>query len=166
MAAKAFISFFDKAEGESVQKGKEKWVEIGGWDWAVEADSSWTRGGGASVGKPSPGRLAFEHRFDTASTVLLGHVCSGKAFPKVELQVTKAAAGGAPETCFTMTMEGVFVTHVSNAGTDDGIVEQRVELVFKTVRIAYRPQDARTGQLGAPRSFGWDIPAGTVTTGA
>ena len=55
MAANAFISFFDKAEGESIQKGKEKWVEIQGWDWEVEAETSWTKGGGASVGKPNPG---------------------------------------------------------------------------------------------------------------
>jgi hypothetical protein len=27
MANNAFVSFFDKAEGESIQKGKEKWVE-------------------------------------------------------------------------------------------------------------------------------------------
>ena len=46
MAVNAFISFFDKAEGESTQKGMEKWVEIQGWDWDVEAESSWTKGGG------------------------------------------------------------------------------------------------------------------------
>jgi len=45
MAVNPFMSFFDKADGESIQKGKEKWIEIQGWNWDVEADSSWTRGG-------------------------------------------------------------------------------------------------------------------------
>ena len=40
---------FDKADGESVQKGHEKWIELQGWDWEVEAESSWTKGGGASA---------------------------------------------------------------------------------------------------------------------
>ena len=65
MAVNAFVTFFDKADGESIQKGKEKWIEIQGWDWEVEAETSWTKGGGASVGKPNPGKMNFEHYFDT-----------------------------------------------------------------------------------------------------
>ena len=87
MAVNAFVSFFDKADGESIQKGKEKWIEIQGWDWEVEAETSWTKGGGASVGKPNPGKMNIEHYFDTSSTVILGYICTGKAFPKAELQM-------------------------------------------------------------------------------
>jgi type VI secretion system Hcp family effector len=166
MANNAFVSFFDKAEGESIQKGKEKWVEIQSWDWEVEAESSWTKGGGASVGKPNPGKMNFEHRFDTSSTVILGFICSGKAFPKFELQMLRTTGRGSPETYFTMTMEGAFITKVSNAGTDEGIIVQRVELVFKTVKIEYKPQDNKTGTLGAARSYNWDIPAGTASPSA
>lgn len=166
MAVNAFVSFFDKAEGESIVKGKEKWTEIQGWDWEVEAETSWTKGGGASVGKPSPGKLSFEHHFDTSSTVILGYICTGKAFPKVELQMMKTTGKGTPETYFTMTMEGAFITKVSNAGTEEGNVVQRVELVFKTVKIEYKPQDNRTGLLGASKTYNWDIPAGTASPSA
>ncbi len=166
MALNAFISFFDKAEGESIQKGKEKWVEIQGWDWEVEAETSWTKGGGASVGKPNPGKLNFVHRFDTSSTVILGYICTGKAFPKVELQMMKTGGAATPETYFTMTMEGAFITKVSNSGTEEGNVVQRVEAVFKTVKIEYKPQDNRTGKLGPPRTYNWDIPAGTASPSA
>ena len=165
MANNAFISFFDKADGESVHKGKEKWVEIQGWDWEVEAQSSWTKGGGASVGKPNPGKMNFEHRFDTSSTVILGYICTGKAFPKLELQMMKTTGKATPETYFTMTMEGVFITKVSNAGTEEGIVVQKVELVFKTVKIEYKAQD-KTGSLGAVKTYNWDIPAGTASPSA
>lgn len=163
MAVNAFISFFDKADGESTVKGKEKWCEIQGWDWEVEAESSWTKGGGASVGKPNPGRMGFQHRFNTSSTVILGYICAGKAFPKVELQVMKTTGKGIPETYFTTTMEGVFITKVSNAGTEEGNVVQRVEMVFKTVKIDYKPTDNRTGALGTAKLYSWDIPAGTAS---
>jgi type VI secretion system secreted protein Hcp len=165
MAVNAFLSFFDKAAGESVQKSKKDWVEIQSWDWDVEAETSWTKGGGASVGKPNPGTMNFEHYFDTSSTVILGYICNGKAFPKVELEVTRSAGGSKPNTFLTMTMEGVFVTKVSNRGDDEGNIVQRVEMVFKTVKIEYRHQNP-TGQLGAAKIYSWDIPAGTASPSA
>ncbi|HTE26458.1 Hcp family type VI secretion system effector [Flavitalea sp.] len=165
MVINAFMSFFDKADGESIQKGKEKWIEIQAWDWEVEAESSWTRGGGASVGKPNPGKLNFEHRFDTSSIVILGYICSGKAFPKCELQMLKAGSKDIPETYFTMLLEGVYITKVSNAGTEEGNVMQRVEMVFKTVKIEYKIQDNK-GSLSIARTYNWDIPAGTASPSA
>jgi type VI secretion system Hcp family effector len=155
MAVNAFISFFDKADGESIQKGKEKWIEIQGWDWEVEAETSWTKGGGASVGKPNPGKMNFEHYFDTSSTVILGYICTGKAFPKVELQMMKTTGKGSPETYFTMTMEGAFITKVSNSGTEEGNVVQKVEMVFKTVKIEYKPLDKTARQHGEDLQLGY-----------
>jgi len=164
MAVNAFVSFFDKADGESVQKGREKWVEIQAWDWEVEAESSWTKGGGASVGKPNPGTMSFLHYFDSSSPVILGYICTGKAFPKVELQMTRLIAGGKPDTYFTMTMEGAYITKVSNSGTEEGNVAQRVQMVFKTVKIDYKPNDP-SGKA-AVKTFNWDIPAGTASPSA
>jgi type VI secretion system secreted protein Hcp len=166
MAVNAFLSFFDKADGESIQKGKEKWIEIQGWDWEIEAETSWTKGTGASVGKPNPGKLNFEHYFDTASTVIMGYICTGRAFPKLELQMLKTTGSATPETFFTMTMEGGFLTKVNNSGSEDGNVTQKVEMVFKTVKIEYKPQDNKTGKLGAVKTYNWDIPVGTASPSA
>jgi len=163
MAVNAFLSFFDKADGESVQKGKEKWIEIQGWDWEIDAETSWTKGSGASVGKPNPGKLNFEHYFDTSSTVLMGYICTGRAFPKLELQMLKTTGSATPETFYTMTMEGGFITKVSTSGTEEGNVTQKVELVFKTVKIEYKAQDSKTGKLGAVKTYNWDIPVGTAS---
>ena len=163
MAVNAFLSFKDgKADGESLQKGKEKWIEIQGWDWEVEAESSWTKGGGASVGKPNPGKLNFEHYFDTSSTVILGYICSGKAFPIVQLEMMKTTGKGSPETYFTMFMEGAFITKVSNNGTEEGNVVQKVEMVFKTVKIEYKAQNNKDGTLLGVKTFKWDIPGGVA----
>ena len=165
MAVNAFLTFFDKADGESTQKGKEKWIEIQAWDWEVEAETSWTKGGGASVGKPNPGRMSVQHLFDTSSTVVLGYICSGKAFPKAEVQMMRSTARGTSETYFTMTMEGAFITKVSQGATEEGNVSQRIEFVFKTVKIEYKPQ-TKEGLLGTARTFNWDIPAGTASPSA
>ena len=166
MAANAFLTFFDKADGESIQKGHEKWVELQGWDWEVEAMSSWTKGGGASVGKPTPGSLTCALAFNKSSTVALGYICTGRAFPKVQLDVTRDTGGGKQEAYFVMTMSGVFLTKVGLSASEEGQVSQRIELIFKTVAIDYRPQDPKTGSLGASSTFNWDIPAGTASPSA
>ncbi len=80
--------------------------------------------------------------------------------------MTKTTGGATPETYFTMTMEGAFITKVSNSGNPEGIVVQRVEMVFKTVKIDYKAQDNKTGSFSAAKTFNWDIPAGTASPSA
>ena len=161
----AYLSFGGKADGESKVKGKEKWIEIEHWNWDVEAETSWTKGGGASVGSPNPGKLRFQHYFDSSSTVILGFICTGKVFPKVEIQMLKTTGGEQLQTWFTMMMEGVFITKVSNS-SEEGSVKQNVEFVFKTVKIEYKPQNDKDNSLGAAKTYNWDIPAGTASPSA
>ncbi len=165
MAVNAFLTFFDSAHGESIQKGKDKWIEIQGWDWEIEAETSWTKGGGASVGKPNPGKMNWEHYFDTSSNVVLKYIFSGQAFDKVELHMLKATGKQGLRVFFKMTMKGAFITKVANSATEEGNVVQKVEMVFKEVTFQYAPQldtGPTAGTLGAPTFVTWDIPAGTV----
>ena len=163
MAVNAFLTFFDKASGESVQKGKERWVEIQGWDWEIAAESAWTKGGGAKVGKPVPGAMRWQHAFDTSSPAIMGHLCSGKVFPKVEIQVLKPSAGCAAARFLTIAMDGVYITKVATSGTEEGTVTQLVEMVFKTIKLDYAAPDQKTGKLRPAITFNWDIPAGTAS---
>ena len=167
MAVNAFLTFFDKANGESIVKGKERWVEVREWAWEIEAETSWTKGGGASVGKPVPGSITWQHDFDTSSPVIMGYICTGKAFPKVELQMVRTSGTASPQTYFTMTMEGAFITRVSTTGNEEGSTTQTVSMVFKTVKIDYKPgtSTGRPGPVGST-TFQWDIPAGTASPSA
>lgn len=161
--ANIFLTLFDEANGESTQRGKEKWIEVLAWDWEVEAESSLAMGGGAAVGKPTPGAMSWEHAFDTSSTVILAHLCTGAAFSKAQLQVTRPSSRAVAEAYFIVTMDDILITRVGNASSDGEAVRQRVEMVFRTVKIEYRSQ-AATGKLGPPSSFTWDIADGRVTT--
>ena len=40
------------------------------------------------------------------------------------------------------------------------------QMVFKTVKIEYKPQDNKTGKLQAAKTYNWDIPAGTASPSA
>jgi type VI secretion system secreted protein Hcp len=162
MAINAFLRL-EGVTGESAQKGHEGWIEVQGWDWEIEAESSWTKGGGASVGKPRPAALSWTHQFDLASIALLGKIAGGRAFPTAELQVARTTGRGTPKTYLTATMQDVYITKVTSSGTEEGQVLQQISMVFKHIAIEYRPQDSKTGGLGAAAKFTWDIPAGMTS---
>jgi type VI secretion system Hcp family effector len=166
MALNAFMKI-GNAGGESRQ-GKYKtegWIEIQSWDWEVEAESSWTKGGGASVGKPNPGKFNFEHYYDKSSPVILKFISSGEAFPEIFMDMCKGTGTQGLQPFFQVKMTEAFITKVSNSATEEGNVTQKVELVFKTIKIEYRQQGAdakNPGGLGAAVPYSWDIAAGTV----
>jgi type VI secretion system secreted protein Hcp len=166
-ALNAFMKI-GKANGESKQKPFDNWIELQSWDWEVEAETSWTKGGGASVGKPSPGKLNWEHTWDRSAHVILGYICTGSAFEKAYLTMCKSTGGGKREPFFQVEMREVFVTKVTQSATDEGNVLQKVEMVFKALCIQYYQQgisSAAPGALTPVNEFYWDIPAGKSETG-
>jgi type VI secretion system secreted protein Hcp len=160
MALNAFMQI-DKAEGESKQSGFEKWIEIQGWEWEVEAESSWLKGSGSSVGKPNPGKFSFEHYYDKSSNKLLQYISAGKSFAEIKMVMCKTVGGAKPDPFFTVDMSEAFITKVGQSASEDGNVVQKVELVFKTITMNYKPQD-QGGKLGGTFEYKWNVPEGTT----
>jgi type VI secretion system Hcp family effector len=173
MSLNAFMQI-GKAEGEARQGkyGKQHWIELQTWEWEVEAETSWTKGGGASVGKPNPGKFTWEHYYDRSSHLLLGYICTGTSFKDITLEMCKGTGQKEPEAFFIVNMKEAFITKVSQNATEDGNVIQKVEMVFKWIGIDYRAQGlpwaSGPGALAAPVHFDWDIPGGVASpaTGA
>ena len=166
-ALNAFMKI-GEAQGESKQAPFDNppWIEIQAWDWEVEAETSWTKGGGAAVGKPSPGKMNWEHTFDRASNIILSYICTGKSFKQIELQMCKSTGDKGRQPFFTVLMTEAFITKVNQSATEEGNVLQKVEMVFKTIEIQYWQQGLNPlnpGQLQNVGTFKWDIPAGEAS---
>ncbi|MBU6430494.1 MAG: type VI secretion system tube protein Hcp, partial [Cyanobacteria bacterium REEB65] len=100
MPANTFINFNSGMLGESLQKGfkgDKGWIELSDWSWDIEAETSFMKGGGSSVGKPTPGTFTFTHYYDTSSPALMNRIVAGTHFDKVELVQLKQTGSGAPE---------------------------------------------------------------------
>ncbi len=176
-ALNAFMQFLDssgkqQAEGESKQgesgggDGQYKgWIELQAWDWEVEAETSWTKGGGAAVGKPAPGKLNWEHNWDRSSNTILTFISTGRAFPEVKLEMCKSTGDKGRKKFFSILMKEAFITKVNQAATDEGNVTQKVEMVFKSIEIEYFQQGVLPDQPGAlaqAGKFDWNIPEGVA----
>ena len=167
-ALNAFMQI-GEAEGETKQAPyttPKPWIELQSWDWEVEAETSWTKGGGAAVGKPSPGKMNWEHVWDRSSNTILAFICTGKAFEKVRLEMCKSTGSKGRQPFFTVVMEEAFITKVTQSATDEGNVTQKVEMVFKTIEIQYWQQGTDANDPGGLKNVGtffWDIPAGEAS---
>src|ERR1700712_344333 len=140
MPGNAFIKFEGMKPGESTHKshnGKDGWIEISDWSWDIEADTSFLKGAGASVGKPQPGNLSFSHYYDKSSPVIMQKIVQGKHFDKVHIMMLKqtGAETGRGEPYFGITVDQAFITKVSSKGGEDGSVTQDVEMVFKVIAV-------------------------------
>ena len=166
-ALNAFMKI-GKANGESKQDPFVDWIELQSWEWEVEAETSWTKGGGASVGKPSPGKMNWEHTWDRASSVILGYICTGTAFKNVILMMCKSTGKDARTPFFQVEMREAFITKATQSATEEGNVLQKVEMVFKSISIQYWQQGLNKqtpGALSPANEFSWDIPAGKAQQG-
>lgn len=161
MPGNAFIKFKGVTKGESQAEshpGKTGWNEITDWSWDIESETSFLKGSGAAVGKPTPGTFSITHPYDTASPAIMTRIVMGTHFEEVTVVMLKqtGASDGKGEIYFAAVMHSVFITKVSSKGGEDGSVTQDVEFVFKDIGLGYRPQN-QDGGLGDQMPFAWDI---------
>lgn len=161
MAGNSFLKLTSEkgpVKGESRQKPYDDQIEISDFSWEVTSDTSFTKGGGASVGKAVPGTCAWKHYFDTASPMILLNCVVGTHFKEIIATMCKSTGEKAPEEYFKMIMNNCFITKATIEAGEDGSVTQSVEMVFKEVYIDYKKQ-LDSGKLdSSPKSFTWNIP--------
>jgi len=168
MPGNAFIKFTGVVKGESFQDGHSGdagWIEIGDWSWDIESETSFLKGGGASVGKATPGTLSFSHFWDLSSSVLLTKIVQGTHFDKVTIHMLKSVGDteGKPKEYFEIVMGHAFVTKVASKAGEDGTIDQDVEMVFKEIVLAYKAQK-NDGTLDTSIPFNWNIAQMTQST--
>jgi type VI protein secretion system component Hcp len=127
---------------------------ITAFSWEVTAPSSWTQGGGASVGKPNPGAIRFTKKIDSTSITSFRKITAGTAVSSAVF--TLRFGKGADAATMVYEMEGLFVTSVTQSAVD-GVTLEEVSFVFKSVTWTF------TDAAGNESSGGWDVPSGTVS---
>lgn len=165
MPGNAFIKFTRQdgglCEGESLQEShpaKSGWLEIGDWSWDIEAETNFTKGTGAAVGKATPGTLSFSHSYDKSSPLIMQNIVRGTHFKTMQIDMLKQTGdmAGKPQVYFQLIASAVFVTKVSSKSGEDGAISQDVDVVFKEINLGYKRQTNK-GTLDTSKPFGWNI---------
>lgn len=146
--------------GDSTDPQHPEEIVLLSYALGVEADSSWTKGGGASVGKPNPSDLRFATALNRAVPAMVKYITTGKAAPKATLTVRSNISGNRPGHEYAKyTFTDVFFTGIDQGLTGAGRAVSTVSAVYKTVKV----EQFAPGSPVAVSCVEWDIPTGTVS---
>ena len=126
--------------------------EVRSLDYGIEAQSSWTKGGGASVGKPNPGMLKIRKTNNRSTSEFLKNIGAGRSFTEISFEYYDQSQ----KLIYSITIGGVYLTEVSYVTPECNNcpkLEMQVAMVFKT----FEANDVITGVKTK-----WDIPAGAI----
>lgn len=144
--------------GETTDAQHPNEVALLSYGFGVDADSSWTRGGGASVGKPNLGELRFAALMDKSVAGMFRKITDGKPTSTAELVVRTSLNGNrtGPEYV-KYSFTGLFFTSVEQGLAGNGRASMTASAVYKSVRIQHFGPDGR-----ATACVGFDVTTGLV----
>lgn len=128
--------------------------DVTAYSWEVTAASSFTAGGGASVGRPNPSAFRFTKQIDPSSIPALLKIAQGASFPSAVFTVTFGK--GKSASTMVYELEDIFITSVTQ-GSSDGLVTEEVSFVFKFVRWTF------TSAAGDVTTGTWDVVSGAAS---
>jgi len=163
VADEMFLKFLPGSEGDILGDSTDPQhpgeIVLLSYSIGVEADTSWTKGGGASVGKPNPLDLNFTAAMNRSVPSILKYITTGSSSPTAILTLRSDSTGNRTGFEYAKyTFEGVFFTGVGQSLTGAGRAVSAVSAVYKTVQV----QQFAPGVPGAVSCVRWSIPAGTV----
>jgi type VI secretion system secreted protein Hcp len=145
-------------DGEVVEKGHEKWIEILSFSWGATQTGSFGAGRGGGAGKVNMQDFHFVHAVDKSSPKLMLAACSGKHIPSALIGVSDSstlppvgdasASNRAGGDYLIIKLKDVLVSSVrpgANSSTDDQALEA-VSLEFDSISAEYRAADGETTQ--------------------
>ena len=141
MAAVDYFLKRDGIEGESIQKGHEKELEILSFSWSESNKASRTFGGG--LGKVVMDDFNFTMPTNKASPKLFRYCAVG------EHTLTCRKAGKIQQEYLKWSFTDLLVSSYRTEGCSDVIPQDFVSLNFTQIRVSYAPQKA-DGSLDAP----------------
>jgi type VI secretion system secreted protein Hcp len=148
-----------KLKGESTHDKRKDWIEICGFRFEVEQQSSVAFGGGLGTGVVKVGDFSIVKKVDQATPSLYQSCCQGVHFDTVQVRVRKA--GGTALDYLVYTFSSALITAVRTGGSSQGadvVPLEEVSFSFAKFKIDYYKQDAK-GNNNPPGPFtgGWDI---------
>lgn len=159
-----FLKFSDTAPGleiigDSTDPQHPNEIVLQSYSLGVEAESSWTKGGGASVGKPNPGELQFTTILSRAVPAMFKYITTGKNAPVATLTVRSSVAGNrAGHEYAKYTFTEVYFTNIAQGLSGAGRAVSAISAVYKTAKL----EQFVPGNPAAVSCVEWNIPSGNV----
>jgi type VI secretion system secreted protein Hcp len=155
---------FDGVDGESMDKGHEKWIDVDEWTWNLEMPLTETKssGGARTAGKIKPEPFTFKKVQDYTSPVLWQACCAGQHFDEVTFEVVKAVGSkDKKEVVCRYVFENVVIAKISTDGGDDAPTEE-LELDPGFAEFTYFQLNPKSGKAEGQLPKTWNFLKGVA----
>jgi type VI protein secretion system component Hcp len=158
-ADEMFLQFEGPISGDSTDPQFPGALRLLSYEIGVQAATSWTRGSGASVGKPDPGALRVTTELSRGAPSMLGLITRGLAVPSAVLTVRSELTGNRIGHAYAKyRFTGLFFTSVEQGLVGRGRAVADVAMVYRAVQVEhYVP-----GNDVPVSCVKWDVPSGVV----
>ncbi len=158
----AYLKFEEpNIDGESLDKGHEKWIEITGWSWNLQMPmtESKSSAGARTAGQVKADPFTINKNMDKTSPKLFEYMCSGKHFKKVTLEIMRNVGNGDRDQKVTFCKYELEHVVVSTMGPDGGsdAPTERITLDPASVKFTYQHSDQATGKSIGKVEAAWDF---------
>ena len=160
MAGSDYLLKIKTIEGESTQKGHEKWIELQSWSWGESNAGSSGLGSGAGSGKVSMQDFHFTMEYGISSPKLFGACAVGEHIADAILHIRKA--GGNQEVFVEWKFTDILISSYQTGGSGQGnpLPTDQCSFNFTKLEMEYKPQK-KDGTLDAGIKFGFNVKTGT-----
>ena len=163
--AAAFMKLGD-IKGEATDSKHKEWIEV------LSISQSVVRGEGLTGQSRRRGDVIMEDivcvkELDKSSPKLAESVCTGKVFPKVEIEMTatytNADGTDGRVTYYKYELTNVMVTSYTISGSAQGaeVPTEQFSLNFEEIRVIYTKQGDAAGNGGGNVEYPWKVEEGT-----
>ncbi len=159
MAGSDYLLKIKTIDGESTQKGHEKWIELQSWSWGESNAGSSAIGSGAGSGKVSMQDFHFTMEYGISSPKLFLACAAGEHIGDAILHIRKA--GGDQQVFVEWKFTDILISsyHTGGSGHGNPLPTDQVSFNFTKIEMEYKPQK-KDGTLDAGIKAGYDIKKG------
>lgn len=154
-----FFLKIEGIEGQSVQKGHEKEIELESFSFGVTNQGSFHKNGtGAGKGKASISDLSFSKVVDKSSPLLFKAAASGRHIPSATITTQMQGGDNAPVVYYKIVLTDVLVSSYQNSGSQGGDeIMESFSLNFGKIDFTHTGQTNEGGNDA--QVTGWFSPA-------
>jgi len=155
MAGDSYMKI-DGIEGESTDKGHEKWIEILSYSHGMSQPSvaSTSSGGGRTSGRVNIREFTIVKMIDKSTPTLAAYCCDGKHIPAITIELCEASGDKHKYMMFKLT--DVIISSIEIGGGGGGRPTETVTYNFGKIQWEYTPLD-HAGKAGPAIQAGWNL---------
>jgi len=164
MAQADFYLKIDGVDGESIQKGFEKCLEIDSWSFGAQNMGSAGQGSGLGAGKATVQDFHFVVKNGKASPELFKHCCKGTHLKNAVLSCRKTGGDANPYTYLKVSFKECVISSFQTGGSaGSGILPtEQISFNFTEITIEYFQQKG-DGSVSLTNTSNYNLKTGSAS---